>query len=478
MQNNMFFTFYVLVFFYQLYDERKTLYRAFCAGSIITKERVLTSTHCFLTNRKRRKRNFNLIKIAGGILNTLTPYQPIHVTQQWRTIEHLYSQRFYRFPAYNLAIVKVNKEWVFNEYVNKIPYTKWNQDFDGVCYGTTVKTTKEIEGGGLICFGTNDPAEDVLVGVLVGVTSLINVDLPTLHNRVGLHYKWSVLEENKQYEAYVDICPIRILGGTNAKITDIPYQVALRKKYLAGYIWSTFCGGSLITMKYVVTAAHCLINHTNGKVKKLNNVRVVAGTSRTTVSLISWFEEHWRRIRRFYKHKYYNWTYLEHDFGVIEVNYAFIASNKIKPIRLHDLKTDKVLEDGQQCVISGFGLKEDDKAVVSLQMVCVPLVSSSLCEEYYDEMYLHPSSLCAGSTGKDSCEGDSGGPLVCSGVLVGVVSWGGVCGVHPGVYTKISEYTGGIEVTFEKSSVPRRAMNKFLGIVTIMLLFFENIRFL
>ena len=51
--------------------------------------------------------------------------------------------------------------------------------------------------------------------------------------------------------------------------------------------------------------------------------------------------------------------------------------------------------------------------------------------------------------GKDSCQGDSGGPLVCdikapgddkgSAVLVGVTSWGGVCGVagSPGVYANV-----------------------------------------
>ena len=51
--------------------------------------------------------------------------------------------------------------------------------------------------------------------------------------------------------------------------------------------------------------------------------------------------------------------------------------------------------------------------------------------------------------GVDSCQGDSGGPLVCdikapgddkgSAVLVGVTSWGGVCGVagSPGVYANV-----------------------------------------
>ncbi|XP_023941579.2 uncharacterized protein LOC112048322 [Bicyclus anynana] len=155
--------------------------------------------------------------------------------EQWRLIAHLYSQRLFRFPAYDLGIIKVNRPWVFNNFVNKIPYATLDQDFDGVCVGTAVKTTKswsrdrylyaanfqltsrldcehqllrsctnyyctdydvsmsssrEIEGGGLICHDTGDPAEDKELGILVGVSSLININLPSLHNRVGPFHDW------------------------------------------------------------------------------------------------------------------------------------------------------------------------------------------------------------------------------------------------------------------------------------------------
>ncbi|XP_069357978.1 uncharacterized protein [Maniola hyperantus] len=164
--------------------------------------------------------------------------------QQWRTIDHLYTQRLFRFPAYNLAIVRVKKPWIFNQFVHKIPYATLDQDFDGVCVGTAVKTTKswsrdrylyaanfyltrrqscerqllrscllyyctdydvsmssssEIEGGGLICHGTGDPAEDEKMGLLVGVSSLINIGLPSLHNRVGLFHKWITDDCNAVY---------------------------------------------------------------------------------------------------------------------------------------------------------------------------------------------------------------------------------------------------------------------------------------
>ena len=83
----------------------------------------------------------------------------------------------------------------------------------------------------------------------------------------------------------------------------------------------------------------------------------------------------------------------------------------------------------------------------------VPVVSQSACQTAYPGE-IKSGMVCAGEQqgGKDSCQGDSGGPLfydqggVESRALVGVVSWGYGCARagQPGVYTRVSSYTGWI----------------------------------
>lgn len=47
----------------------------------------------------------------------------------------------------------------------------------------------------------------------------------------------------------------RIVGGYRANIADFSYQVSVQMK--SRQLFRHFCGGSIITSTYVVSAAHC-----------------------------------------------------------------------------------------------------------------------------------------------------------------------------------------------------------------------------
>src|SRR6476659_7450103 len=53
----------------------------------------------------------------------------------------------------------------------------------------------------------------------------------------------------------------KIVGGEKAKLTDWPGQAALRLYSQAGKVALYFCGGTAISDRWVLTAAHCLHDH-------------------------------------------------------------------------------------------------------------------------------------------------------------------------------------------------------------------------
>lgn len=49
--------------------------------------------------------------------------------------------------------------------------------------------------------------------------------------------------------------PMRIINGFEAQPNAYPYQVGIEISVTGGWTW---CGGSLISQNFVLTAAHCL----------------------------------------------------------------------------------------------------------------------------------------------------------------------------------------------------------------------------
>lgn len=234
----------------------------------------------------------------------------------------------------------------------------------------------------------------------------------------------------------------RIIGGVEATLGRWPWQVSLY------YSNRHTCGGSIITSRWVVTAAHCVHNY---RLPQVSSWVVYAGIVTRSSSKMAHHMGY--PVEKIIYNKNYNHRSHDSDIALMKLRTSLNFSDTVRPVCLPQLDYD--LPGGTQCWISGWGYTQPDgiQSPDTLKEAPVPIISTKKCNSscmYNGE--ITPRMLCAGYTeGKvDACQGDSGGPLVCQddGVwrLVGVVSWGTGCAEpnHPGVYTKVAEFLGWI----------------------------------
>ncbi|RVE48965.1 hypothetical protein evm_006427 [Chilo suppressalis] len=218
----------------------------------------------------------------------------------------------------------------------------------------------------------------------------------------------------------------KIVGGSEVSIQDVPYQVLLRIQTLE-YIG--LCGGSIISSRVILTAAHCL----SGGVVEIT-IRAGSSDSENGGKVYT--------TSRYRIHPQYNHNTFDYDVGIVRTLRAMTLDGvNTKAVALPAEGTE--VPAGTNVLVSGWGDTEvKGKTSQQLLAVKVPTVSTEDCRQTYAQ--LTERMFCAGTPegGKDSCQGDSGGPAVDvnSGVQIGIVSYGNGCarpGV-PGVYTNIS----------------------------------------
>jgi secreted trypsin-like serine protease len=285
----------------------------------------------------------------------------------------------------------------------------------------------------------------------------------------------------------------KIINGNYAGLGAFPFQVSL---ILAGAkkgeeLNDHYCGGSLISDTWVLTAGHCVT--AGGNVDDPKNINVYVGS-------VNFKNGDRIPVRSIYRHPDYDNSSLDNDVALLQLERAPKKEVKVGKINVFDAASDSALEmPGTELTVVGWGYTSGEGAPSKiLRYASITMVDRNECGDniarnrakdlddsepmleiirqfrinegkigiVHDAIvanagFVNDHMICAGDpkpppgaeTVRDACNGDSGGPLIAKLgdklIQVGIVSWGEGCGIPKlyGVYTRLSTYVDWIKST-------------------------------
>jgi secreted trypsin-like serine protease len=286
-----------------------------------------------------------------------------------------------------------------------------------------------------------------------------------------------------------------IYHGETTPKGAFPFMVALIQSEAAddeeGNYLGQFCGGSLISDRWVVTAAHCITT----KDEQDRPVVVTADKIDVYVGSNGFKDGKRIKLKRIIRHPQYNSESFDNDVAVLELAES-AKSDKTGTIALVTPETEaKIGAVGQKVIAAGWGETEAKENPTELRHVEMDIMDRSQCNgsitayrkgtalaellrkaqtqfglsdgvvqqvrtvvESNVGRIVTDNMICSGreKTQRDTCQGDSGGPLFVKGAdgkftLVGITSWGELCGISEkglyGIYTRVARFSTWVHQT-------------------------------
>ncbi|XP_034488960.1 serine protease snake-like isoform X2 [Drosophila innubila] len=283
-------------------------------------------------------------------------------------------------------------------------------------------------------------------------------------------YKKDIFEEKVAYSFLFPNAPIRyeivdscrqytplIVGGQPANPKEFPNTARLghRNPQQGNIEW--FCGGTLISKYFVLTAAHCFESD-QGEVNIVRLGDLDFGTDQEDASPRDY------AVKDYFVHQNFTSPELYNDIGLIKL---------AEPVQFDSYKHPACLpfENGENIgsfIAVGWGSNSlAGRSSTKLLKVKLDRFADEVCRRVietsadYPKGYDNDSQMCVGSSRPmDTCSGDSGGPILvyhqdypCMYHVMGITSAGIACGTPniPSIYTRVHFYLDWIKQTMSNN---------------------------
>nr|XP_036670609.1 chymotrypsin BI [Drosophila suzukii] len=232
----------------------------------------------------------------------------------------------------------------------------------------------------------------------------------------------------------------RIFGGDVGNPHCFPYQVGMLLQRPKGLYW---CGGSLISDKHVITAAHC-VDMAKRALVFLGANEIKNAKEKGQVRLMVPSEN-------FQIYPTWNPKRLKDDIALVRLPHAVSFNDRIHPIQLPKRHYEYRSFKNKLAIASGWGRYATGVHAISnvLRYVQLQIIDGRTCKSNFPLSYRGTNICTSGRNARSTCNGDSGGPLVLQRrhskkrVLVGITSFGSIYGCdrgYPAAFTKVASY--------------------------------------
>ncbi|XP_021181878.3 serine protease snake [Helicoverpa armigera] len=256
---------------------------------------------------------------------------------------------------------------------------------------------------------------------------------------------------------------VGITYGEPTERGEHPNMGAIGWKLLTGE-WTFMCGSTLISPKFVLTAAHCSAASKKDtrfadvvpKIVRFGTRNLIKQDTANALDV---------NIKKIIVHPNYKAPRQYFDIALMQLAKNVYFSADVQPSCLW---TNRDITFSSRLQIAGWGFTHEKSRETSPVLLKgeVDIIDSITCNYLLGKMCnrnfcgLEDHQICAGnlSGGVDTCRGDSGGPLQVQldlpivdqgniNYVIGITSFGKSCGAkdQPGVYTRVFNFLDWIE---------------------------------